>query len=65
MNRLSIAPGDNRQRAKVELSTRLLEKLIKSGLISANEFKCLDDTAKKVVCQSVLANSASKEHSLC
>ena len=65
MNQLSIAPRDNRQRAKVELSTRLLEKLIKSGLISANECKCLDDTAKKIVWQSVLANSASAEHSLC
>ena len=65
MNQPITLPRDNRQRAKVELSTRLLEKLITSGLVSANECKCLDNTAKKVVWQSVLANSANVEQSLC
>lgn len=61
MSKNTVLQRDNRQRAKVELSTLLLEKLITSGLLNASECKCLDNAAKKVVWQSLLSSSASME----
>ena len=40
--------------AQVELPQKLLEQLITSGLLRGSECKCLNNTAKSVLWQSLL-----------
>lgn len=53
------------ERAKVELPTILLEKLILSGVLPGNQCKCLDDTARKTLWNSLLQSSLQGEQQLC
>jgi hypothetical protein len=51
---------------QVELSTHVLEELLKSGLLYGEDCKCLNANAKKVIWQALLATSAeSKGSYLC
>ncbi len=58
-------PNKTHEKAQVELSTILLEKLILSGLLPGNECKCLDDSARKTVWKSLLQGSLNGEQALC
>jgi len=53
------------EKAQVELPTVLLEKLILSGVLQGNECKCLDDSARKTVWNSLLLGSLNGEQALC
>jgi len=57
--------NNSNEKAKVELSIILLEKLILSGVLPGNECKCLDDAARKTVWKSILQGSLHGEQSLC
>ena len=47
-------PSINSSMAQVELPQKLLEQLIISGLLPGSECKCLNNTAKHVLWQSLL-----------
>jgi len=53
----SISIDSNSDKAQVELSISLLEKLISSGALHGFECKCLNSHAKKIVWQSLLSSS--------
>jgi len=53
-------------KVQVELSSRVLKQLLKSGLLHAEDFKCLNASAKQVIWQALLTTSTdSKESHLC
>jgi hypothetical protein len=53
------------EKSQVELPSILLEKLILSGLLPGNECKCLDDTARKTLWNSLLKGSLNGEKRSC
>lgn len=53
-------------KVQVELSSRVLRELLKSGLLHGEDCKCLNANAKKVIWQALLTTSTdSKESYLC
>lgn len=54
------------KKVQVELSSHVLKQLLKSGLLHAEDFKCLNANAKQVIWQTLLATSTdNKENHLC
>ena len=45
------------EKVQIELSQALLTKIMASGLISADQLKCLNSSTKKVLWQTILHNS--------
>jgi len=53
-------------KVQVELSSHVLKQLLKSGLLHAEDFKCLNANAKQVIWQALLVTSIdNKENHLC
>jgi hypothetical protein len=53
-------------KVQVEISSHLLIQLLKSGLLHAEECKCLNASAKQVIWQALLTTSTdNKESYLC
>lgn len=48
------------KRVKIELPSGILAQLISSGMLYGRDCKCLDDDAKQVVWQSLLASSTQE-----
>ena len=54
------------KKVQVELSSHVLKQLLKSGLLHAEDFKCLNANAKQVIWQALLATSIDNmENHLC
>lgn len=54
------------KKVQVELSSHVLKQLLKSGLLHAEDFKCLNANAKQVIWQALLATSTdNKDNHLC
>ncbi len=49
------------EKVKIELPSKVLAQLLKSGLLHGNECKCLDINAKKVLWKLLLASSLKVE----
>ncbi len=47
--------------AQVEISAELLAQLISSGALTGNNFRCLDNNARKTLWQSLLNLSVAKK----
>jgi len=53
-------------KVQVELSGQVLQQLLKSGLLHAEDCKCLNASAKQVIWQALLTTSIQhKERYLC
>lgn len=59
----------NTTNVQVELSSKILKQLLKSGLLHGGDCKCLNSNAKQVLWQTLLATSTDEithsEHYLC
>ena len=51
------------EKVQIELTQALLSKIIASGLISADQLKCLNHTTKKALWQTILQSSEERIHS--
>lgn len=45
------------EKARIEISAELLEKLIYSGILPGGECKCLNNNARNVLWQTLLSSS--------
>lgn len=52
------------EKVQIELTQDLLSKLITSGLISADQLKCLNNTTKKALWQTILHSSEARLHNM-
>ncbi|XQW84127.1 hypothetical protein ACOYR1_13400 [Thalassotalea piscium] len=48
------------EKVQIELSKAQLSKMIESGLISANQVKCLNNSTKKALWQTILQSTEVK-----
>jgi len=62
---MKIQTNSTLQKVKIELPSSILAQLITSGLLHGSECKCLDNHAKKILWQSLLASSLNNEAQLC
>ena len=62
----SITTETATTKVQVELSSHVLRRLLKSGLLHGADCKCLNASAKKVIWQAILATiTDNKESNLC
>ncbi|GHE87229.1 hypothetical protein [Thalassotalea profundi] len=52
------------EKVQIELTQALLAKIIASGLISANQLKCLNNSTKKALWETILQSSEEHLHSM-
>lgn len=61
-----LTPDLMPHKVQVELSSHVLKQLLKSGLLHAEDFTCLNATAKQIIWQTLLVSSTdTTEDNLC